>query len=88
MLVICKPLSKYIISADDISGNGFINGMQFTTMDRDQDFVDNSNCAQQYNGGWWFESCHNGNLNGLYGYDNTSYATGWTGRNGGDTTTP
>lgn len=38
--------------------------MPFTTMDRDNDdfFL---NCANIFNSGWWFKSCHTANLNGL-----------------------
>ncbi|XP_078701986.1 microfibril-associated glycoprotein 4-like [Branchiostoma floridae x Branchiostoma belcheri] len=39
--------------------------MFFSTKDRDNDTNDLS-CAQTYKGAWWYESCHDSNLNGLY----------------------
>ncbi|KAE8612659.1 hypothetical protein XENTR_v10012935 [Xenopus tropicalis] len=37
----------------------------FSTKDRDNDFH-NINCADTFKGGWWYGSCHDSNLNGLY----------------------
>ena len=38
----------------------------FSTFDRDHDTY-GGNCASEYHGGWWFDACHGGNLNGLWG---------------------
>ncbi|XP_054855285.1 veficolin-1-like isoform X1 [Eublepharis macularius] len=52
------------------------NRMAFSTKDRDNDIYD-SNCAVQFKGGWWYEKCHNSNLNGLYlKGEHTTYASG------------
>lgn len=40
--------------------------MNFTTRDRDNDASDVGNCAEYFRGGWWYNSCHRANPNGLY----------------------
>jgi hypothetical protein len=43
------------------------NGKQFTTIDVDNDLRSGLNCAADEKfGGWWFKSCANVNLNGLF----------------------
>ncbi|XP_018417944.1 PREDICTED: ficolin-2-like [Nanorana parkeri] len=41
------------------------NNRPFSTKDRDNDEY-GSNCAADFKGAWWYGSCHNSNLNGLY----------------------
>ena len=66
----------YKLSVDGYSGNAgdslnwghsakIHNGMQFSTRDRDNDKV-SYNCACEYNGGWWFNSCFDSLLTGPY----------------------
>ncbi|XP_074642492.1 fibrinogen-like protein 1 [Tubulanus polymorphus] len=47
---------------------------QFSTKDSDHDNRFFDNCAEQYKGAWWFKSCFESHLNGLYkhqgGHDN------------------
>ncbi|KAG7259972.1 hypothetical protein CRUP_036720 [Coryphaenoides rupestris] len=41
------------------------NGKQFTTLDRDKDGYA-GNCAHFQKGGWWYNSCGQANLNGVW----------------------
>ena len=48
----------------------------FSTLDRDHDNL-SENCAQEFHGAWWYNACHNSNLNGLYLHGPTgSFADG------------
>ena len=57
------------------------NGMPFSTKDKDQDKY-SGNCAISYTGAWWYNVCHNSNLNGKnYGHakDNGATSMCWYG---------
>lgn len=45
------------------SSNTELNGMLFSTLDRDNDRY-SGHCATKYSGGWWFNNCHDAYLNG------------------------
>ena len=42
------------------------NGQKFSTFDSDNDDSSADNCAESFSGAWWYEECHEANLNGLY----------------------
>ena len=64
-------ISNFTLTVSGQSGNladslAHHNGRQFSTRDRDNDAHSSSHCAQLHKGGWWFGSCRESNLNGLY----------------------
>ena len=68
---------KFVLTATGYSGDAgdaleYHNRRPFATKDADV-----HSCAQTYKGAWWYGSCHNANLNGLYlGGEHKSYADG------------
>ncbi|XP_033645294.1 ficolin-1-A-like [Asterias rubens] len=42
------------------------SNLQFSTKDLDNDYHSSGNCAHIYSGGWWYNACHESNLNGEY----------------------
>jgi len=70
---ISNEANKFKMDYSTISGPrpgswSYHKGMKFTTKDQDNDNHGNGyNCAKNYEGGWWYKSCLNSHLNGLYG---------------------
>lgn len=67
------PASDYALHLAPLSGDlsdamSNHTGMKFSTKDRDNDNHDESNCARNYTGGWWFDACGDTNLNGRYAW--------------------
>ncbi|XP_013105987.2 fibrinogen C domain-containing protein 1-like [Stomoxys calcitrans] len=59
-----KNLGKYQGNAgDDLNS---YKGMKFSTYDSDNDIDESSNCAELFDGAWWFTDCGLGNVNGPY----------------------
>ena len=64
--------TNYRLSVAGYSGTAgdplwYHNAQQFTTTDRDNDQLLQSNCAFEYGGaGWWYRACIASNLNGPY----------------------
>lgn len=62
--------SGYRLIISDYTGNAsdaldYQNHMEFSAVDIDRD-ISNTNCAGNYEGGWWFSHCQHANLNGRY----------------------
>ncbi|XP_065083729.1 ficolin-1-like [Ochlerotatus camptorhynchus] len=54
------------------------NGMQFSTPDSDNDLDSTEpSCAEYYTSGWWFNACHEANLNGVYDKYRRSNTMSW-----------
>ena len=56
----------YFLTGDASDSLALHNGMMFSTKDMDNDRWSSGNCALNTKGAWWFESCHDSNLNGQY----------------------
>ncbi|KAK2496629.1 hypothetical protein MC885_008232 [Smutsia gigantea] len=75
--------SSFKVASDSLT---FHKDQFFSTRDQDND-LSSSNCAQRFQGAWWYSECHISNLNGLYlRGPHESYANGinwksWRGYN-------
>lgn len=70
--------SGYMVKFDGYHGNAsdamasYHQNMKFSTRDNDQD-LSNTNCADSYQGGWWYSHCQHVNINGKYALGLTWY---------------
>ena len=69
--------AQYRLEVGSYSGTAgdslaYHNNMAFSTKDRDNN-KDSRNCAVEFTGAWWYNSCHNSNLNGQYLGDTRDY---------------
>ncbi|XP_073233535.1 microfibril-associated glycoprotein 4-like [Porites lutea] len=76
--------SKYKLSLGTYSGTAGDSlsthrGMAFSTKDRDNDRRSDASCAILCKGAWWYYSCVDSNLNGLYRHG--KHSTLWKGVN-------
>jgi hypothetical protein len=65
-----NEVQSYVVNTSDTD----MNGMKFTTNDRDNDLSSGVNCAKLYKAGWWYSKCYSWRLVG--NFSNTSYAQG------------
>lgn len=49
-----------------IDSLNYNRGAAFSTKDKDSDIRPSNNCAVDHQGAWWYKSCTQTNLNGLY----------------------
>ena len=70
------PTTDYTLHVSGYCGTAgdalaYHNLMKFTTKDNDND-QSSGNCANYFKGAWWYGSCHDANICGLYGVDNAT----------------
>ncbi|XP_028410527.1 ryncolin-4-like isoform X1 [Dendronephthya gigantea] len=81
LFAVTSERQKYQLSLGTYSGNAGDSltrqkDMAFSTKDSDNDIY-SGKCAIAYKGGWWYQVCHNSNLNGLYHHGaHSSFADG------------
>ena len=75
--------SRYKISVRGYNGTAgdslsYHNNMMFSTRDVDNDNWKTGSCSNDLTGGWWFNDCHNSNLNGQFlGNAKAYHGIGW-----------
>ncbi|KAI8747795.1 BgiBFREP21.3 [Biomphalaria glabrata] len=80
--IVLSETEKYKLEIGNYSGNAgddlsAHNYEYFTTFDRDNDPRSDLNCAERSSGAWWYEDCHNSNLNGQWGSTSRFRGMNW-----------
>ena len=66
----------HFFAGDAGNSLSYHRGQRFSTKDRDNDKY-SGDCAEKFQGAWWYNSCFHSNLNGRYhGGQHSSYADG------------
>ncbi|KAH9494711.1 Ficolin-2 [Bulinus truncatus] len=74
---------NYRLKISGYSGNATDNlikshaNMMFSTFDKDNDGGSSANCAETFRGAWWYSSCHDSNLNGVWGSSRRGEGVNW-----------
>ncbi|XP_045115540.1 techylectin-5B-like [Portunus trituberculatus] len=71
-------LQAVLYDTNSTLGDGLLwhSGMQFSTIDRDNDKHKGS-CAHEYKGGFWYNVCHNANPTGVLSNSDQFDSVGW-----------
>ena len=71
-LIAIIVLFLFLSTGSCVDSLNYNRGAAFSTKDKDSDTYVGSNCAKVHQGAWWYKSCTQTNLNGLYsGHDIT-----------------
>ena len=76
----CRDHKITVIGYNGTYGDSlrYHNNMMFSTRDRDNDMWKTRSCSNDLTGGWWFNDCHNSNLNGQFIWNTKAYSgIGW-----------
>ncbi|KAK6966107.1 BgMFREP22.4 [Biomphalaria glabrata] len=81
---VLSETEKYKLEIGEYSGNAGNsllnhNNKFFTTYDSDNDDKSSFNCAVDRSGAWWYNFCHNSNLNGKWGSKLGNKGMNWYG---------
>ena len=76
---ISNEADGYRLKIGGFSGNAgdsmlYHNGMKFSTKDQDNN-MSSRNCAEYFQGAWWFNSCYMSHLNGRHPSATVAYET-------------
>ena len=73
------------ISGDAVDSLAYHNGMEFSTINRDNDEGIERHCANLFQSAWWYKNCYRSSLNGRYSKTSTvahGHGIQWSGWKG------